>query len=285
MAFDRAWQESGARSAVRAQRPVMFIEQHIRPLLIGNTIAPRGARETDTYNSEDSFWNTASTDALLYSVNLERFRITNWFPRAPGVYWSHEAEVARNNIYIHQQEHDPRLGAYYKPQDKMGLIENGGIGSVRLRPRRVDGEYCWLGTAVSGNVCHAGVPVAIPEALLDKTSIEWGECVNVRGRVRYLQDAGLDDIASSVHHARPLIIFVESLEGVASHDFYENLTISPTVLLQVTPQSKEERAKRWLRGWKSNAVYIPLLNASLATKKGLSARSELDGRIFFNPFG
>jgi hypothetical protein len=112
----------------------------------------------------------------------------------------------------------------------MDLIEEGGIGTIRLRPRRIDGEYCWLATALIGTACHGGIPLAIPDTLLRKSGIKWGDRCNLQGRVRFLQDAGLTDPAARVHHARPLIVFVEELEGVATPHAAEPIIITPVAL-------------------------------------------------------
>lgn len=250
MHSEHPWEGPGARVAMYAEQPQRFVKQHLSPLLIRHTDEPRRARlhdtfsDLETFRSDEDFWRSGATTNQLHAANLERFSITNWFPRAPGVYWSRDAETARSYVYAHGQERHPRLGAFYKPQDKMGLIEYGGIGSIRLRPRKLDGEYCWLATAVSGDLCHAGIPIAVPETLLNRSGIEWGDYVNVSGRVRYLQDAGLDDVASSVHHARPLILFVDHIEGVRHFGFRKPLTISPVVLFQIT-NDKDGKQRYW----------------------------------------
>ena len=56
----------------------------------------------------------------------------------------------------------------------MGIIENGGIGTIRLRPARIDGVYCWLGTALTGIDCARGMPLAIPESVLVECRTEVG---------------------------------------------------------------------------------------------------------------
>ncbi len=104
---------------------------------------------------------------MLREVRLKDFRLTDWFLRAPGVYWSREAERARDMAMAGPTNDDPYLGRYFSPRDKMGLIERGGIGSLRLLPRKIDDHVCWLGTALSGTECHQGVPLAIPKTVMD----------------------------------------------------------------------------------------------------------------------
>jgi hypothetical protein len=125
---------------------------------------------------------------------------------------------------------DAELGRYYTPEGKANLIEQGGIGTVRLRPRRIDGVDCWLATALTELHCHAGIPLAIPVNVMRKAGINWGDHVNLEGQVRFLHDAGLDHVAASVHHARPLIVFVEKLEGKLIRGSSDPIVISPVAL-------------------------------------------------------
>ncbi len=121
----------------------------------------------------------------------------------------------------------------------MGLIEEGGIGSIRLRPRKIDGTDHWLATALTGIECHEGVPLAIPDTILRKASVAWGEHVNIEGTVHFLQDAGLGDTASSVHHVRPLIVFVDKMRGVKAKKL-EQIIISPVALFEDNSQRHEQ---------------------------------------------
>ena len=167
-------------------------------------------------------------------MQLERFRLIDWFPRTPGVYWSEEAELVRTSARSWPRSEDPALGEYsfYEPHLKGPLIEDGGIGTIRLRPRKIDGEDCWLGTAVSGNECQGGIPLAIPDQAMRAAGIDWGETVNLRGQVRFLQEAGLEDTAASVYRARPLIVFVDGVEPVLPAASRTPIVISPVVLFR-----------------------------------------------------
>src|SRR5262249_3130775 len=141
---------------------------------------------------------------------------------------------AREMVFERGYETDPELGNYFRPDAKSDLIEDGGIGAIRLRPRRIDNSDCWLGTALVGSECHGGIPLAIPDTLLRRSGVIWGDQVNLRGSVRYLQDADLQDVAASVHHARPLIVFVEEMEGVASGRGQAPIVIAPVSLFENT---------------------------------------------------
>jgi hypothetical protein len=180
---------------------------------------------------------------LLGDVSLSGFTLCDWFPRAPGVYWSEWAERARRYVWEGHHESDPELGAYFSPEGKMSLIEEGGIGTVRLHPRKLDGERCWLATALTGDACHSGVPLAIPDPVLRSAGVSWGDRVDVLGRVRFLRDAGLDEVAASVHHARPLILFVDELTGVRRSRSRDPVVITPVALFTAEDEHAGSRRR------------------------------------------
>jgi hypothetical protein len=231
------WNENGARASIRADRPGLFIEEHVSPLFYGSTKSTR-RRKHSAVVSEEQFWGR-SGDVLFGSVELKGFMVTDWFPRAPGVFWSERARFAREQVYDSTPENDPELGLIYSPASKTGLIERGGVGTIRLLPHRVDGTRCWFATAVTSFQCHAGVPLAIPDAVLEKSGLKWGEVANVRGPVRFLHDVGLDEVADSVHGVRPLILLVEALTPVRAQT--DTVVITPVVLFET--DQKHDRAQ------------------------------------------
>jgi hypothetical protein len=203
------WEEDGARATALARNPRQFIAQHIASFLYRRTKPTQGRDER--FGTEEAFW-TKSNELHLASVCLENFRISDWFPRTPGVYWSRHGISARTNTWANEPKHDPELGRIFNPKSKMSLIEEGGIGTIRLRPRRIDNTDCWLATAVTSSQCAGGIPLAIPNSFIQEAMISWGETATIYGTVRFLQDAGLEDTAAYVHHASPIIIFVDEIE-------------------------------------------------------------------------
>lgn len=226
------WQDAGAKSAIRADWPGRFIDQHILPLLYRLTTGS-SVNASQDIESEEQFWNSGSV-VPFGNVRLRGFRITDWFPRAPGVFWSRRARDARSNALSQRSHVDAELGRYYSPDSKMSLIEAGGIGTIRLRPKLNDGADCWFASALTGAECHSGIPLAIPDGIFRQAGVNWGDCVDIRGRVRFLQDVGLHDTASSVHHARPLIVFVDELRGVKSRHVAGPVIIAPVALFEPT---------------------------------------------------
>ena len=131
------------------------------------------------------------------------------------------------------------------PQSKMALIELGGIGTIRLRPRRIDGIDCWLATAVTGLQCAGGIPLALPDALVRDGRIEWGDRVTLKGRVRFAQDVGLDDTAFSVRRARPLVVLVDEMEGLPAKGRSEKRIVITPVVLFGDEHGRGHRTRQW----------------------------------------
>ena len=235
------WEQRSARSIVEARIPSMFLSQYLAPLSYRDTVRQRG--EDFSFTDEADFWR-ASANLILSTVGLSRFRISDWFPRAPGVYWSRNGQRSRDMVFGVGAQHDDKLGAYYSPMSKLELIERGGIGTVRLMPKRIDGVNCRFGLATTGSQCAGGVPLAIPNDLLRSTDITWGDTVYLKGEVRYLRDVGLDDVAASVHHAAPIIVFVQEIKGVAASDRRdEPLILTPVVLFSVDGEYDRRRVR------------------------------------------
>jgi hypothetical protein len=140
--------------------------------------------------------------------------------------------MARSDVFRNRPENDSELGLIYTPESKMGLIEGGGIGTIRLRPRNIDGTLCWFATAVKNGHCHVGIPLAIPSAIIQQSGAEWGDVVNVKGHVRFLHDAGLDDVARELRDVRPILVVVDTLEAVAARGSVEPIIITPVALFQ-----------------------------------------------------
>ncbi|SRR6266480_2585629 len=204
-----AWQTVGAQSRTQAMAPQEFVTRHVPPVLFKNTRPGAGGHEA--FTNDEAFWKR-SGELAFGSILLDHFRLIDWFPRALGVYWSEQGIFARDRTFGIHTIDDPVLGRIYNPQSKMGLIEHGGLGTIRLRPRMIDGTDCWLGSAVSGSECAGGVPLAIPNSLVNSAGLSWGDTATVYGQVRFLEDVPeLEHVAASVHHAHSVLVFVDKI--------------------------------------------------------------------------
>lgn len=236
-----SWKEIGTRSVSSARRPAEFIGQQIRSILFGSTSPAGGQMELADISDERQFW--LREDRPVHGmVRLKRFKVIDWFPRVPGVYWSTSAQIARRAVYSVATENDASLGRYFTPEGKGGLIEGGGVGTVRLRPRKIDGTVCWFATALQGAECHAGIPLAIPDSLIRKSSGRWGERFEIEGQIRFLQDVGLDEPAAAARHASPLIVFVERFQASPRTE-PEPVLIAPVVLFERNTAGGDDRPR------------------------------------------
>ena len=206
-------QQHDAPFAIGAMFPYAFVQQLISLFTSKSTRAAGhgGGAEKLRFASDSEFWQNNN---LLAEVSLKDFRLSDWFPRTPGRYWAPGADFVRTQIENKKSQHNAVLGSYYEPAFKSQLIEEGGIGSIRLRSRRVDNEFCWFGTAYTSNFCHMGVPLVIPETLLRKKSVAWGDRISVTGQIRFLHNVGLDDIGNQQQNSQPLVLYVENLNGL-----------------------------------------------------------------------
>jgi len=241
------WGMDGFRAHVRAMNPRRFLAQYLSPLFFRKTKAERKKSDYQEFESAQAFWANDGK-VMLGEVSLKNFRLTDWFPRAPGVYWGPRAAMARDEVMMRPLNDDPYLGKYVSPASKMGLIEEGGIGSIRLRPRKIDDDICWLATALTGTEghameCHQGVPLAVPKTAFDEAGVNWGDQVVIDGSVRFLQDVGLTDTAAYVHHARPLIVYVDKITGAKPKKGLGPIIITPVALFE-SFESDERRYDR-----------------------------------------
>ena len=102
-------QRTDAPYAVGAFSPRDFIRQALSLVLLRSTIAPPGSPNVRglTFSTEADFWENRD---LLSPVTLDCFWISDWFPRAPGLYWSKEAMEARARVERTTQKRHDSLG-------------------------------------------------------------------------------------------------------------------------------------------------------------------------------
>jgi hypothetical protein len=190
-----------------------------------------------SYSDEDEFWKDIIGPMhhrggnvrlrLGDIVELKNFQLTDWFPRAPGVFWTAEGFRRRGSANNHI-EYQTNHHKVYTPNGKYFMV-SGGIGTNRiLAHQSPQGSYRIL-CATSSGVCDAGIPVVIPEdfcsrieeRLLEGKGIE----VDLKGRLvslpfhhnelalpargSHLHDGLKDWLTSSLHVPRYLLI-VES---------------------------------------------------------------------------
>src|SRR5262245_19559680 len=95
----------GARATVPARNLRRFVTQYVLPLFFWRTEDVPNARGSKSFVSEEQFWGE-SENVLLATVSLDRFRVTDWFPRTPGVFWSKSGKRARGTVYSESSKTD-----------------------------------------------------------------------------------------------------------------------------------------------------------------------------------
>jgi hypothetical protein len=123
-------------------------------------------------------------------IVLEEFHLFEWFPLAPGKFHTKQASHSRKNAqrYLEQSADGE---TYYNPLGK-GMMIQGGIGNVRLLPRKINGEPHYFMTASSTGVCHEGFPVLLPRRFYGdikaRIQRDGAAAVTLRGEMRYLPE-------------------------------------------------------------------------------------------------
>jgi hypothetical protein len=130
-------------------------------------------------------------DEHLYDtrrVTLEHVHVFEWFPVAPGKFHTPKAKRERQMAY-RLMERTAGGEVYYSPLGKASMVR-GGVGTVRLRPRQIDGEPHYFMTASSNGVCHEGFPILVPRrfyGLLKPRMLHDGAVpVTLSGEMRYV---------------------------------------------------------------------------------------------------
>jgi TIR domain len=138
------------------------------------------------YTANESVWRDLAGQNLIpgITVVLQNFQIMDWFPRAPGLYYSPYAQWAREEAFLHLDERFPKspirdhahgsggrlandYTVVFTPEGKLSMLQ-GGIGAIRLKPVKLQNEAHWLLTATSDGVTHTGVPIALPQRLYSR---------------------------------------------------------------------------------------------------------------------
>jgi hypothetical protein len=142
------------------------------------------------------------------TLTLENFFLFEWFPRAPGLYFTPEGRESREyakyflrkepvlknsyTAYLIGQGKGNEFLDVYDPGGKMAMLK-GGIGCFKLRPKLLDHGESWLLSASSTGVAHEGFPVALPNPLFEihRESIKRHGALRctLRGKLQFIPHA------------------------------------------------------------------------------------------------
>lgn len=212
-----------------AYRAAQFLLEHLKNANLqkrGETVSTASDFE---FNSNQNFWREVlgGQRLALRWVELIDFKIVDWFPRTPGLFHTHEAQRARSyaEAYI-VEEHGIR---FYEPQGKAHMIE-GGIGSIRFKPLKIDSEDCWLCTATSDRYCHSGIPLAIPNVIMQKVDTKFN--CKVTGQVKFLPEFLSKDYFYHMSRIPQIYVFVDAIELLSKEKLASPVNITPMVFFK-----------------------------------------------------
>ncbi len=124
------------------------------------------------YNSEDKYWhdilgptyykNPRRNPKTLIGdvVVLKNFQLSPWFPRNPGLYWTHGGYRLRQ-LMTHELKYTENLGLHFDPHFKNMLVEQGGFGTLRTQTQNRLSMY---GATTSGDI-NAAIPILISSSV------------------------------------------------------------------------------------------------------------------------
>lgn len=173
--------------------------------------------------SNSEFWNKAQAGLLRegMGVHLAGVHVMEWLPLSPGRFHTPEAASAREEAlrYVYSPRNE------FLPLGKSEMIL-GGVGSVRLKSRRVDGRRLHFFTATSTGISHEGIPLLADEdlvtGLLETFARAGGALCDVYGIVRVIPD----DIS--------LIINPPDVTQLSGRSWRDRTTLLPRYALEVT---------------------------------------------------
>lgn len=121
---------------------------------------------------------------------LEEFHLFDWFPLAPGKFHTPHAERSRRNAFKYLERSEDGE-TYFNPMGK-GLMIEGGVGTVHMLPREIEGEPHYFMTASSTGVCHEGFPALIPRRFYGPLKAQMrrdgAASATISGEMRYLPE-------------------------------------------------------------------------------------------------
>ncbi|QNI30840.1 hypothetical protein H7849_17185 [Alloacidobacterium dinghuense] len=210
-------------------------------------IAPRKRiPDASTFTNEE-LWTNLLPPKELYragmTLSLEQFFLFEWFPRAPGLYFTREGKQARlyareflrrvavprksGTHMLDTNRKDREFLDIYDPYGKISMLK-GGVGCIRLRPKVLDGGTAWFLSASSTGVAHEGFPVAIPDHLFQRyiDSIKSAGALRctLRGKLQFLPDP-VAELYREYRGVPQLYLLVETLIPETNQD-HEHLLVS-----------------------------------------------------------
>lgn len=182
--------------------------------------------------SNQQFWGSSIDDALYVGqvISLKKFRLLEWIPSSPGLYFTDNAEQQRKealkSYHEWSREKDRGFARFFQPQKKLDVIElrpnekmgmvQGGYGCLRVAPKIINTSLQYFLCASSNGIGHEGIPLVLNQNQYEKVIINIKDgkvpVVNIIGRLMILSKE-LSPIKLEYHKGVPkFYIEIEELE-------------------------------------------------------------------------
>jgi len=210
-----------------------FILKHLQNINLHRPGVTSEVTPDQTFTSNEQFWKKflKEVPSAFRWVKLNHFQLVDWFPRTPGLYHTPGAERGRREAEHYVREENGVL--FYEPTGKGCMIMDGGIGSVRFKPIPIEGNECWLCTATSDGYCHTGVPLAVPDTLLEQIGYRYYHHFNIAGQVKFLPKF-LEEDFYHMERLPQIYVLVDKIEpSQPKRSKYKPVMISPMVFFTV----------------------------------------------------
>ncbi len=186
---------------------------------------------------EKIFWDKVFSRKLEEGdlVKLHNFQISSWFPRRPGLYWTRDAERARQTALRNHIETIDGQTVVFDIWGKTLMSELGGIGTVNFRKHRDD----VLITATGSGVTEKGIPIICPRQIWDELHKELNTNkmieVDLQGSVApipsefesfFLRSPGIPKVA----------VRIKSLMNINVKDSLLDVVVTPWTLFETSDE-------------------------------------------------
>lgn len=168
------------RSIFDAHEIVSYLKDYFAVATIKDLVVGSKTQRADRvfYSSKD-FWMSAMQGELLAGqiVELKDFRLLEWIPASPGLFYTRHAESQRRGALDNYERGYRRDGRMVSnrlmpdnnrriielhPNEKRGMVQ-GGYGSLRVAPKFINKELQHIICASSTGVSHEGLAITLKQ--------------------------------------------------------------------------------------------------------------------------
>lgn len=148
------------------------------------------AYDFDNNPGDQKFWKEVISGGILpkQKLRLKDFKISSWFPRKPGQYWTYNAAYAREKAMRYHTEKIEKGGFVLEVYGKNLMTEVGGIGAVNFRKDR---DYVLITATASGKT-EQGIPLVCRKNVWEKIEPEFVKGkpieVDLEGELVYIKE-------------------------------------------------------------------------------------------------